>query len=421
MQLEVTELDDFKVNVTFEADENEVEEKLADALAQYRQAQVPGFRKGKASDDVIKFHFNEQIQESAKQQLAQSAFSKSMAEKGIKPFGYPEFSNVQLSDKMFKCDFCVSRLPNVELKQYTKFDLPKGTVPSATEMAEKILQELRARNGETVPFAENDFVQDGDTVIINYEVFELENTQSSVVKKDGDMFVAGSHSVEAINENLLGLRVGERREFEGFIPVTSSSKHADKTMRFVVELVMASKSIPMPLDNTLAEKVGAKDIDDLIRLTNEMAGNRVQQLERAYLVKQASARLVEEHDFEVPSWLITHEAQLLSQQYNLTWDTLEADAVENLKQLAVKNIKFSLIMDKIRENEPDAQLTDEELMGLIQKNITQYKTTIAQMQDKSDEEILNLIRQSGYLGSLINSIRDDYTIDFVIKNSNIVE
>lgn len=421
MQIELTELNDHKVSVKFEADEQEVQNKIEEVVQYFKQGPIPGFRPGKATPEAIKFHLKSKIEEVAKMELAQNAFFSTIAEKNIKPFGQPEFTSIHLEGNKFKCDFCFNKVPNIELQQYKGFDLPKGTIPSAVEMAEKVLQELRVRNGDTVPFTEDDFVQEGDNTIINYEACDPVNPDIILMKKDGEMFVVGRAQIEAFNENMLGMRLGEKREFPGLIPAEIVSKYANKNLRFTVELVMASKAHPSPLDNSLAEKVGAKDINNLIAMANGMASTRVQELEKRYLVDQIAARLIEGHVFDVPRWLMAHEATLLAKQYGLNWETADDAIKSNLLEVAAKNVKLSLIMDKVRETEPEAQLTDEEVLKIIQQNLTQYRETIQGLQGKTDEEVFKIIKQSGFLGSLVTNIRDDFAMDFIIKNSNIIE
>ena len=130
---------------------------------------------------------------------------------------------------------------------------------------------------------------------------------------------------------------------------------------------------------------------------------------------------MEQHQFEVPVWLSSFEAELLSRQYGYTWQNLSDIQRENFVKLAEKNVRLSIILDKIRESEPDAQMSDEEVFSSIQNNISLYKQSLQGMAGKSDQEVLEQIAKSGYMPALVSTVKDDFTMDYVIKNSNIQE
>jgi trigger factor len=421
MLIEVKEIDYCRLNVKFEADAEQVENKRNEVIQYFKRSSVPGFRPGKATPEAIKHHFRQKIEEVMRTELAQTAYHTTVAEKSIRPFGQPQFMAIFLEGSKFKCDFSLNKLPEVELKEYKGFDIPKGQLPNVVEMSEKILQELRVRNGETIPFGEDDFIQTGDTAIISYHGF-LAGEQEPTIHMEGEMFAVGQAEVEAFNENLLGMKLGERREFTTVMPENSTAVHvANKEVRFIIELNMASKSVPSALDDSLAQKVGANNVAELMNLTQGMATKRLQELERRHLNEQVAARLIQNHDFQIPTWLASFEAELLARQYGYGWADLSDIQKENFLKIASKNVKLSIILDKVRETEPDAQMSDEEVFMSIKNNIGLYKSSLQGMSGKTDAEVLETVTNSGYLPALISSVKDDFTMDFVIKNSTVAE
>jgi FKBP-type peptidyl-prolyl cis-trans isomerase (trigger factor) len=142
MLIEIKEIEDCRLNIRFEADPKQVEDKRTEVIQYFKTSKVPGFREGKATTEAISHHFRKRIDDVMKSELAQNAFQTVVAEKNIRPFGQPQFLALNLDGSKFNCDFCVNKIPEVELKEYKNFQLPKGNIPDAVEMAEKILQEL---------------------------------------------------------------------------------------------------------------------------------------------------------------------------------------------------------------------------------------------------------------------------------------
>ena len=421
MNITVEENSYCQLNIQFEAEPEQVENKRNEVVQYFKNAPVPGFRPGKATNEAIKHHHKTRIDDVLKRELAQHAYHACIAEKNIRPVGQPQFTSLHLDGLHFKCGFSINKIPDITLSKYKGFDLPKAVVPNAIEMAEKILQELRSRNGEIIPFTDNDFIQKGDSAIINYEGF-LVNQNESVIKQEGELFTVGQAQVEAFNDNVLGMKIGEKREFTTVMPGDSTAKHiAGKEVKFIVELSLGSKVIPCPLDDTLAKKIGAPDVATMISMTQGMASSRMDELAKKHLAEQVVLRLIENHPFEIPNWLALFEGELLAKQYGIDWATATDPQKETLLEAATKNIRISIILDKIREEEVEAQLSDEEVMNLIKSNIGKYKHKMPEMSNKSDEEVFEALTKSGYMQVVAANIKDDFTVDFIIKNSTIVE
>jgi hypothetical protein len=83
--------------------------------------------------------------------------------------------------------------------------------------------------------------------------------------------------------------------------------------------------------------------------------------------------------------------------------------------MSEKNVKLSLILDKIRELEPEAQLTDQETFEIVKRTLLTNKLPT------SLDEVLQEMSRTGYLQILFSRIRDEHTVDFVVKNAKVVE
>lgn len=419
MNIEVKELEPCKLNVNYEADAQDVARTRDEVVFRFSQEQIPGFRKGKAPLDAIKMHFKSHIKNAVKEELAQAAYSNVLADKQITPFGQPSFTSIQLDGNTFKCSFILFKIPDVTLGQYKGFSIPKPPLPDLTEMSEKTLQELRVRNGDTLPFTEHDIVERGNTIIVNLTA--TSPTQDvPVLKKDGEMFVVGEAKITELNDNVLGMHLGEIREFPGQMP-DFAEEFAGLNVQFKVELVMASKVVPAALDDQLAQRVGLKDVQELITSAHGMTSSRLQDLERKHLFDQIGKQLIASHNLDIPTWLASTEAKLLAKQYGNEWDDLSDDHRSNFLGFAIKNVKLSILLNKIRQEEPDAQLGDEEVFNFIKSNVGSYKHMLAGMADKSDNEALETIINSGYMPALVTAVRDEFTLNFLVKNSEIVE
>src|SRR5271165_5555710 len=96
MNIIVEENNYCQLNVQFEAEPEQVESKRNEVVQYFKNAPVPGFRQGKATNEAIKHHHKVRIDEVLKRELAQHAYHVSIAEKNIRPVGQPQFTSLHL-------------------------------------------------------------------------------------------------------------------------------------------------------------------------------------------------------------------------------------------------------------------------------------------------------------------------------------
>jgi trigger factor len=415
MQIEVKEIEPCKLSIHYVADAEEILNKRGEVIAHFKKAPVPGFRPGKASVDAIKVHYKTQIEESLKRALAEDAFHNTLFEKKLRPHGAPRFNSLLLADGKFTCDFDLHTKPDFELQPYQDLEIPKPHADQTTlELTEKMLQELRIRFGEAVPYNETDFVQNGDNVIVDYEG-SVDGEKVDHLCAVGEMLTVGASNLTQFDDNLLGMIMGETREFDLVVPDAGLPSLVGKTVHLKVTLNMGSKTTPCPLDDTLALKFGKKDFAELKAFASGTAEAAIQNKSKQNINEAVAGRLVESNKFDVPNWLSLSEAQYLVHNAKLDWNILSDLDKEKYIEMGAKNVKLSLILDKIRESNPEAQLTDQEVFEVLKHNLA--KTQVKQPLD----EVIQQMNKTGYLQILFSRIRDEHTMDFITKTVKLVE
>src|SRR3989304_9119645 len=107
MHIETKEVEYCKLQVQYVADPDVVQQKRKEVLNQIRKQikhiQMPGFRPGKATDDVIKLKFKKEIQTTLMRELIAHAYDDILFETKIRPIGYPKTENSHLDGSAFSC------------------------------------------------------------------------------------------------------------------------------------------------------------------------------------------------------------------------------------------------------------------------------------------------------------------------------
>ncbi|HEY5267955.1 MAG TPA: trigger factor [Candidatus Saccharimonadales bacterium] len=415
MKIEVTELESCKLSVHYEANALEIMDKRSEVFNAFKKAPVPGFRPNKASDDAIRHHYRDQIEESLKRALAEDAYHNTLFDKKLRPHGAPRFNNLLLDGGKFVCEFEIYTKPEFDAPVWKDMEIPRPHANTdALKLAEQMMQEIRVRLGEAEPYAETDFVQMNDNIIVDYEG-TVDGQKVDHLCAQGELMTIGSSPLEGFDNNLLGMVLNETREFDFVAPEGGLPSLSGKTVHFKVTVSMGSKIIPCNLDDTLAQKMGKKDFFELQQFVSQAAFARVANQNQAAIHDAISKKLVVESTVEVPNWMSLSEAQYLAQQSSLDWNVMSDADKEKMLELAVRNVKLTLILDKIRETEPQCQLTDQEVFEIIKKNLAQTKSA------NNLDEVIQQMSKSGYLQILFSRIKDAHTIEYITKSAKIID
>lgn len=414
MQIEVEEVEYCRLNIHYEAAHDEIDAATTKVVDIFKKAPVPGFRPGKATPEAIKNHYKSQISESVKRSLAEEAFHNTLFEKGLKPFGPPQFTGIILTTGKFTCDFKVAVHPTFTLGQYKEIEVPAPPLKSINEISEQIMQQVREQHGEQTPYSETDFVQTDDAIIINYSS-TCDGEKIDSLSAQAEMLRVGASSIKEFDDNLLGMKVGENRIFYITVPLDGLPSVAGKQIKFDVTLVSGSKIAPAALDDELAKKLGKETFEELHAMIMQAAMGRYEMQRKGAIIAQVSAKLVATHDFKIPDWLALPEAQYIAQQAKVSWDNLPDVDKNRFITMGANNAKISLILDKIRDEEPDAQLSDQEVIDML-------KTTMMKSNpEKNPDDMIKELSQNGYLQSLFVRVRDEHVLGYLASSAKIIE
>ena len=417
--LQVNEIDYCKVQVIYEADSSKIEEKRELVLREFKDVRVPGFRPGKASVEAIKMTCKKQIEERLRSVLAQEAYDTAINEGSIKPLGQPHFNDLKLTSDTFLCEFTLNKQPEFELGQYKEFELPKPAAQlSEAEFAEKIIQQVRTQNGESLPFTDDDFAQDGDSVIVDYEVM-VDGNPAPEINGTKEVITIGQSPIPAFDQNLLGMKSGETREFDIPTPENTPEQYKNKTLHFKVTLAMGSKSVPAPLDEELAIKLKFKSIDELRDNVSAMASSRIAEHQSNMIGQQLQKRICDTHQFKIPDWIILSEAQMQAKNLKKEWEKISDEDKEVLMKRSEDAVRVSFILEKVRELEPEAQLSDEETVSIIKDNLGKMAQNNGSIEDV--DTLLNNMSKNGLLPMLVGRVRDEHTLQFLVRTCKIID
>lgn len=428
MTVQVQETEYCKLQVNYSADPQLVSQKREEALKSIKRnkLKVPGYRPGKASNQVLKLTYKKSIDEFVTSSLVEEAYQDALFESKAKVLGSPILEQVSLKDNQFWCTLSLLKRPEFELKEYKGMEIPK---PHAVETAEQVtqqrLQDLREYHAKTIPFGDNDIVNLGDKVIISYN-FNFENPELPPMQQENILYAVGKSFFPELDEQLIGMKNGEQKQFKLTFGDQAPVQLRGQSGTVDVTVHMGSKIELPALDDSLAQAAGFNTFDDMYKTVSAMIENQLKIESNNQLLQQLASRLIDLHDFEVPSWLVQAEISQLEKNQNFKFNEISPEEQEEISKHAARSVKLALIIEEIKEKESGVSFSDQEVITVVRRYVAN-KYNLAHL---SDEDLIKNSRVNSYLvtamkdgtlSSLMASVRSEAALSWLLNQSKIIE
>ncbi|MHB0999678.1 MAG: trigger factor [Armatimonadota bacterium] len=424
MQVNVEQLDPCKVQLTIEIDPETVTKTIDYVYREYSKVTaVPGFRKGKAPRHLLeRFVSEESIKERSIESMVPDAYENAIKQESIEPYADPDIEIVQYEPgKSFIFKAIVPLPPKIELGEYKGIEVERKAVQITDEDVEsqiKYLLESRA----TTEKVEDRGVQAGDMVIA--EVTSAPEGDEKPEPKRS--LIQAGQNVPGFDENIEGLKIGERKSFTVEYPADFSDESlAGKKVEFDISVeTIRERHLPELNDEFVAslgqfETVDAMKEDirsHLIKTAEETADRDVEQKIIDEIVSRSEVNfpdvLVEHevhHDLEEMQNRLSQQNMNLTDYVKRTGKTPEQFMAE-LRDQASYRIKIGLSLGEIAEKE-NLEVTDEDIDNEIDR--------IAEESNATREAVETFIETRGGRNNVRNSLLNRKIMDYIKSVSNI--
>jgi trigger factor len=252
-------------------------------LADYaKNAQLPGFRKGKAPPSVLERKFGEAIRGEALSKIMEGAVEEAFGDESLprdeRPLHYSQpkmESEPRLdleSDLVFSLVYDVA--PKVTLGRWKGLEAEVPDAQVAEEDVARELEAVRDRSSFVVDREEGAQARNGDIVTISFCELDESGEPVKDSEREGFAYTLGSkQSPYMFDDDVVGMANGETKEFAKEFPEASedgggaqgASPFAGRTIKVRLALTAVKERKLPDLDDELAQDVDAKfeTLDDL--------------------------------------------------------------------------------------------------------------------------------------------------------------
>lgn len=428
MSVKVENLEKNMAKLTVEVDNAEFLKAIDVAYKKNRNKfNLPGFRKGKAPKEMIMKMYGPQVFfEDALNEILDKTYPEAAKESGLEIVSRPEIGVEQIGmDQNVIYTATVAVKPEVTLGEYKGVTVEKAeTTVSAKEVNEKLAAELE-KNARVVE-VEREIKKD-DIANIDF-VGSVDGVEFEGGKGEDYPLTIGSGTfIPGFEDQLIGHKAGETVDVKVTFPENYGAKDlAGKEALFVTTIkTVKEKQVPAADDEFASE---VSEFDTLDEYKKDLKKTLKEEKEKAATTtneRNVIAKVVENASVEIPAPML--EAQLdnmlydyqtrlaqqgipMDQYLKITGQTVE-QIKDQMKESAEKNLKTSLVIEAIMENE-NITVAEERVDEEFKKIAEQYKMEYDDLKKTVSEEQKE---------SMKREIAFQETIDMLVAEANLVK
>jgi trigger factor len=412
-----------------EVDAKAVDEAFDSMTKNYqKQASLPGFRPGKAPCDLVLKKYETDIKDEVKRKLIGDNYRKALEEKKLNVIGYPDIEEIQFGrGQNLQFAATIETAPEFQLPEYKGLPVKRENKSVAGEDVERAVKLLAQQHVKFETVARE--LKMGDVAVVNYTgscdgkpITETAPTAKGLTEKknfwidvEPNAFIAG------FADQLVGAKAGDKRMVNVDFPADFVTKELqNKKGVFEVEILEVKEKIAPPVDDELAKKFGAENLEKL------RAGVRV-DLENELKYSQAKAvrgqiigALLAGTNFDLPESAVAQVTRNVvydivreNSQRGVPRELIEKQKDEIYSAAATnakERVKLAFLVQRIAEKE-DIKVSQEEVLQRANSLAAAYQIPL-------DKFIKDLQKRNG-VNELYDQIAHEKVLGFLENNAKI--
>lgn len=401
-----------------------------------QQAQIPGFRPGRAPKRLIEKKFGSEIRDEARQRLVSDAYQQAVRDNDLEVVAEPEadhLADIEIEPgKDVIVELEVEVAPTFDIPSYEGVEVKKPIIEIPDERVDKAIERMQINEGDLQPqespepgdyligrgiMREKGAKKDDDPILdIPGAVVQVPKTEDQgkgmilgVVVDDFAKQLGSPKPGESATIKCKGPESHEREDVRG----------KDLEIEFEVEQVQ--RIIPADI-NALCERLGMMNEQMLKNAVRQRLEQRVATDQQAAMRQQVAQHLIAAVDFELPQKVTDRQAernlqrQALDMRYRGIDQTIIEQRLAELRSqsqdAAKRELKLFFVLARIAK-ELEIQVSDQEIAGHI--------AMMAQQRGERPDKLRDQLVKSGQVNLIAQQIREHKALDAILEKAKIEE
>ena len=282
-----------------------------------KQVNFPGFRKGKAPDEMVLKNYPRDVDKNWQQIIADITFKEAQDLAKVALLD----TNTQVQFKMQKHSLEGAELlltfettpepPEIDPKQFEIKTIDQPTLDD--KKIDEAIHQVRFYFAKWNTITDRP-VKEGDYILLDLE--DIETDPPKKVYTDTRFEVSDERMAKWMKDVVLGMKTGDSKE--GVSQTDASASEEEKKEYKAKKVQITIKAIEEaelpPIDDTLAKNLGVSTPDEIRSSVEKLLKKQIDDHVKKQLREQANEFLLNKHPFELPPSLVEKEARFRLEQ-----------------------------------------------------------------------------------------------------------
>lgn len=424
MEYKVEEISPVEIRVKVNIPAEEVDASFKAAANFYRQqADLKGFRKGKAPLALIESRFKNEILREVRNDLINSNLSKVIGELPQMPLGGIDIAELVTLDpersKPLEYSFGFEHAPEFEIPEIFGLPVEEEDVPAEIKEVEEVINRLRMNMADLRPLTETRAPIDGDIATVSFTAFENDQPVAGVEASHFEVSLGEGQLLPDFEKLVKTINAGEEGTGQVAFPENFVNRDlAGKTVEMRITVHEIKERIMPPADDELAQKIGFETIEKARETLSKSFIRQREDTNRYNAQSKLLEDLLKDLDFPLPSQAlnaqITSIARGRLKRMEEAGETLESagktldDLKEEATPQAEKGLKVQIFLQAVARREGIEVSPSEVELEII---------NISRQSQQDYDDVKRFYEQNNLIDSLRAKILADKAIDLIYSKA----
>ncbi len=388
----------YEVNVTIPpANETQKSAEMIDELK--KEAEVPGFRPGRAPRKLIEKKFGKIVKGEVEAKLVSAAFQKLMKDEDLRPLGMPEIDGLEEKKERpegeplaFTFKFEVA--PRVKLGTYKGVAVERPVIKVSDKDVSRAIDDTRSRYSvfETLKRGK---AAEGDQVIIDFKGTVDGEEFAGGAANDYPYILGTKRFFPEFEEALLGCKAGAELSCSVTLPEnTPNEELRGKKADFTITVKEVKRRQMPELNDEFAKQAGFESVDDMReKIAAQMREGASGQSDRI-AENRALTAVIEASTYEMPKTLL---AEMTEDVYR--------EEIARLRQMGSSKADIEAREDELRKQAREAAEMD--IKRIVTLNKIGEEEGVEVTDDDFDQEIASIAQRVGMQSDAVANYLED--------------
>ncbi|EKD71192.1 MAG: hypothetical protein ACD_46C00256G0003, partial [uncultured bacterium] len=312
MQVSVEKLSNIERRLTIIVPANQVEEAYAKHIDRFaKNANIKGFRPGKAPMSFIQQRFGDDARREALNEVIQQSLYTALTENKLNPISTPRVEPKSiLADQPLEFTASFEVLPEIGSVVFKAEKIEKPVAEVSDEDVNVVVEQLKKQytKWQVVERAANK----DDRIVIDYHAIYEGKPDFDNKVQNFPLQLGSNIMIPGFEEGLLGVKIREEKTLNLTFPADfNNAEKAGKAVDFVVSVKQVFEADVPVIDADFVKKLGVKSGDeaDLRKQINDSLKLECDRLIKEKVKEQVFRLLLEQNPIDVPNSLVSREAK----------------------------------------------------------------------------------------------------------------